>query len=125
MRWWVWAYLMLFIVYSIAGIYDDVLTPYPRWHAVCGVLASACGVTLILAWGVPSLSAMLGFALVPLLLFGLGWESWSAWSDLRILNSDPETSPAVAAFGLLLLAVLVLPAYVLGAAALAREAGAA
>ncbi len=124
MPWWSWFYFALYAAVSIGGIYDDLRDHRRSLLTASNILASLFGAAFILAYWDHRIAEVLGKGVLPMLIFALGTEVYSAEVDL----SEAESGEGISKRSLQWIAssvliVVCLPAYIFGAIVAMRVFG--
>ena len=118
-------YLLLFLVLSIGGWWDDFQEHRPVWHLVSDVVSTAVITVLFVSrWHAsfrPPWPAVAQIAFVA----ATAWEAFQFVTDLRNIQRDPDFSRrenfAFAAVSVVVVSALLLPAFIVaGIAAFKR-----
>lgn len=115
---WCLGYLLVFIAISAGGLHLEVRDGC-SWRRLAGGLgALLAGVLFIKAYWTPELAGQLGWWVVPMLVFAVGWEAASGPVELRAvaaaddyeIEAGPWDRAAATALGM----TIVAPAYIMG-----------
>ena len=118
MPWWAIAYLVVFILATIAGVFDDLKRPN-KLRFIGGEIVSAVFVVLfIVGYFQESLGEELGVYVFPMLVIGVIHELMAANRTLAEESKDPNFTEKELGnlnnIGLLLASILIVPGYVFG-----------
>ena len=124
MPWWSWCYFALYAALSIGGIYDDLRDRRRPLLAGSNILAFLFGAVFILAYWDHQSADVLGKGVVPMLIFALVTEAYSATVDL--LEAQPGEGISKRSLQWIASSVLILvclPAYIFGGILAMRVCG--
>ena len=115
MPWWCWSYLVLYAAVSLGGIYDDLRDDRRPLPIASNILAFIFGVGFILAYWDHRVAEVLGKGVLPMLIFTLSADVYSATIDLSKAESGEDISRRslqyIAGLGV---GLVCLPAYIFG-----------
>ena len=115
MPWWAAAYTIVLAGLSASGLLDDLRDGRSRWYLLTGTLSAVFSLLMVVAYWTAPLSQGLGLWLAAMLVYAIGWDTWSTALDLRSIDRDPELSDAerglYGRFGVVFSAAVLAPAY--------------
>jgi hypothetical protein len=126
MSWWIFIYLGLFGVVSVAAFRDDYRNQRPVWSVACSVVSFVIVTYLFIAFWHPLLRAPLGMVAPPAFVVSVCWFLYQAVEDIRKLPATPKLSKTQRRIAAIITAVVVpvilLPAFIVaGIAALGHR----
>ncbi|MDH5232761.1 MAG: hypothetical protein OEZ58_03335 [Gammaproteobacteria bacterium] len=118
MPWWAITYLVIFVLFTIAGIADDLKRPNKVIY-IGGETVTAIFVTIfIVGFFQESFGAALGIFVFPMLILGVFHEFMAAKRTMDAEIEDPEFSEKeniyLSNLGLILGNLFIVPGYVFG-----------
>ena len=118
MPWWAIVYLVIFILFTVAGVFDDLKRPN-KLRFIGGEILSAFFVGLfVVGYFQESLGMDLGIYVFPMLVIGIAHELMAAKRTMAEESKDPDFSGKELAvlnnIGLFLANIFIVPGYVFG-----------
>lgn len=118
MPWWVIVYLVVFILFTVAGVFDDLKRPN-KLRFIGGEILSAFFVVLfVVGYFQENLGIDLGIYVFPMLIVGVVHELMAAKRTMDEESNDPDFSgnelAILNSIGLLLANFFIVPGYVFG-----------
>lgn len=111
MTWWIQLYLVLYVIFSIAGLWDDYRSKRQiRFFIGAGFSNSIVVFLFVCYWHASGLSGMGGIAQVAF-VGAMGWELFQAIQDIKAEKEDSGSLGDVI-LGPALAAEISLPAYI-------------
>lgn len=121
MPWWTWPWIAAIAYIFVGGAVQDRDEGVATWRIALDIVEMVATVGFIFTFFLPRFADMAGRAILPCVLVTAMWAVYRGWDDLRGVNEDPELSPrehrSVKIFAVGAVAVLVVPALVLGSIA--------
>jgi hypothetical protein len=118
MPWWAVAYLTIFVIFSIAGIFDDLDRPNKIRYISGEIITAIFVFTFITGYYYEDIGDVLGMYVFPMLIVGVAHELFSAKRTLQDESKNPEYTERELFYlnniGLLLANLLIVPGYVFG-----------
>lgn len=115
MPWWSWCYFALYAALSIGGMYDDLRDHRRPLLSASNILASLIGAAFILAYWDHRIAEILGKSVLPMLIFALGAEVYSAKCDLsEVQPGEGISKRSLQWIASSVVILLCLPAYIFG-----------
>ncbi len=122
--WWVVAYLILLLIWSLYGYRSDQSDGRNRYFSLAGLILSLWLILLVAGYWDSRITLFVGRWGLPVLFFSFIYEFWSGYLDIKFSQSDPELSNEenrmATIIALCFSALLLLPAYALAAFATLR-----
>ena len=113
---WVIAYLVLFRLLSLAGLWTDWRSKKPQWFLSCSLFANIVVGLLFAGFWYSNCRAIFGWFAIPLFVAASSWELFQAADDIRSDTRDPELTKKedrqARVIGVMLTSCLILPAFV-------------
>jgi len=124
MPWWVFVYLCVLALVSVAGCRDNLRSSMRWWMQGLGILSAVFSVVFVFAFFYRSVGESIGYLIIPMLMTAVGWDVYEMHKDLSSMRRDSEVSQqaqnvteyiVIAVVGL-----VVVPAYLAGIATALR-----
>ncbi len=127
MPWWAAAYTIVLAGLSASGLIDDLRDGRSRWYLLTGTLSAVFSLLMVVALWTAPLAQGLGLWVAAMLVYAIGWDTWSTAIDLRSIGRDPELSDEerglYGRFGVMFSAAVLAPAYACGLLVLLEHGG--
>ncbi len=127
MPWWAAAYTIVLAGLSASGLIDDLRDGRSRWYLLTGTLSAVFSLLMVVALWTAPLAQGLGLWVAAMLVYAIGWDTWSTAIDLRSIDRDPELSEEerglYGRFGVVFSAAVLAPAYGCGLLVLLQRGG--
>ncbi len=118
MPWWAIAYLVVFILATIAGIFDDLKRPNKLRFIGGEILSVSFVILFVLGYFQDGFGEELGIYVFPMLIIGVVHELMAANRAIVEESKDPNFTKKELVIlnniGLLLANIFIVPGYVLG-----------
>jgi O-antigen/teichoic acid export membrane protein len=112
---------------SASGLIDDLRDGRSRWYLLTGTLSAVFSLLMVVALWTAPLAQGLGLWVAVMLVYAIGWDTWSTAIDLRSIDRDPELSEEerglYGRFGVVFSAAVLAPAYGCGLLVLLQRGG--
>ena len=127
MPWWAAAYTIALAGLSASGLIDDLRDGRSRSYLATGTLSALCSLAMVFAYWQEPLAQALGLWVGPMLVYAIGWDTWSTALDLRSIERDPDLSDdergMYASFGVVFSVAVLGPAYAWGLLVFLEKSG--
>jgi UDP-N-acetylmuramyl pentapeptide phosphotransferase/UDP-N-acetylglucosamine-1-phosphate transferase len=113
---WIIVYVILFLVLSTGGLWDDYQEHRPVWHLMCTAVATIVITVLFISRWYPSLRPAWSTVTQIAFVAAITWELFVFVSDLRSIRPDPDLTSreqtGLALFAVVAVSAISLPAFV-------------
>jgi hypothetical protein len=127
MPWWAAAYAIVLAGLSASGLIDDRRDGRSRTYLLTGSLSTVFSLSMVVAYWTAPVAQELGLWVAGMLVYAIGWDTWSTALDLRSIDHDPELSDEerglYGRFGVVFSAAVLAPAYGCGLLLLLERGG--
>jgi hypothetical protein len=127
MPWWAIAYLVVFMLATIAGVFDDLKRPNKLRFIGGEILSASFVILFVVGYFQESLGKELGIYVFPMLAIGMTHELMAATRTMAEESKDPNFTKKELVIlnniGLLLANIFIVPGYVFGLMLALRNVG--